>query len=749
MKIERIYIENFGKLSKFSLDLSSGFNLIFGHNEDGKTTVMSFVRMMFYGSGTQKSDLLCNLRRRYAPLSGEKMGGMIEFTHEGRAYSLQKQFGKTPRSDKTVLLDLALGTPVSLPDGVDVGERFFKMGAGAFERSCYIGSLPPYSDGGYEELSKKLAATVYSGDAGEGYELVRKRLTDAANKIHTPRKVGTADAAEREIAALEKELCDSLSAENRRLLLEKSSEELKDKLETVRRERDSLREKGELLRSLSEKERIEKELDARGERDALAGKLGGFDRIKLSRLNGIDNRLAVLSTRLEAGSKTFSSRFSEEDLKSEETEFGRIQQEITELEEQKMYLESEQIELGATRKTPAKKIPLVLYSLAAVFAVAAAVCGLLIEPTFFAIAGAAFWLAVIAVITQKNIKSTEEQNTRIRERRTRHSERYNEVLKELAKARSDLSACTERIRLIQSEIPSSLANQEELAAEKAEIEGEIALLSREKNDILGGRNETEIASLEKDIARLEGLALMISSSSYSGVSTGELTERLSQFAALDTASLPSADALEQKTGELDGRLEELSAALSRAKTEIEQLFKSRRSVAVIEREMKEKCEMLARYEEHFSALTKAVEVLDEAYGEMRRNFAPELNRMTAEYFSKITDGRYTDATVTSEFNISVRQDGEILPLEQDLLSAGSRDQLDLCLRLALARLTGGENHLPLMLDDVLAQYDAPRTAAALSLIAEYAADTQVLFFTCHDHIRTAATAAGAADKPLL
>lgn len=749
MKIERIYIENFGKLSKFSLDLADGFNLIFGHNEDGKTTVMSFIRLMFYGSGTQKSDLLCNLRRRYAPLSGEKMGGRIEFTHEGRSYSLQKQFGKTPRSDKTVLLDLALGTPVSLPDGVDVGERFFMMGAGAFERSCYIGSLPPSSDGGREELSQKLAATVYSGDAGEGYELVRKRLTDAANKIHTPRKVGTADTLEREIAALETEYYDSLSAENRRILLEKNSEELKSELETVRRERDSLREKAELIRSLSEKERIEKELSARKERDALLEKLGGFDRIKLSRLNDIDRRLAVLSARLEAGSKTFVSRYSEDDLISEKSEFCRIQDEVAKLEERKMHLESEQSELGKTRKPPARHVPAVLYSLAAVFAVAAVICGLLIGPTLFAIAGAAFWLAVIALITQKNIKSAEEHNARIRERRARHSESYDEVLRNLARARSDLSACSERIRLIQSEVPSSLAAQEEQAEGEAKIKNELALLSKEKADILGGRSEKEISSLEKDIAKLEGLALMLSSSSYSSVSLSELTERLSQFSTLDAAALPSAEALEQKTGELDGRIEYLSAALSRTKTEIEQLFKTRRSVAVIERETEEKREALTRFEEHFSALMKAVEVLDEAYGEMRRNFAPELNRMTAEYFSKITDGRYTDATVTSEFNVTVRQDGEILPLEQDLLSAGSRDQLDLCLRLALARLTGGENRLPLMLDDVLAQYDAPRTATALSLIAEYATDTQVLFFTCHDHIRAAAKTAGATDKPLI
>ena len=67
MIINRIYINRFGGLSDFSLDLSSGFNLIFGNNEDGKTTVMSFLRMMFYSTGTSKGDVKLNLRKRFSP----------------------------------------------------------------------------------------------------------------------------------------------------------------------------------------------------------------------------------------------------------------------------------------------------------------------------------------------------------------------------------------------------------------------------------------------------------------------------------------------------------------------------------------------------------------------------------------------------------------------------------------------------------------------------------------------------------
>ena len=70
MRINKIKLDRFGGLSDFTLDFDDGLNLVFGHNEDGKTTVLSFLRLMFYGSGTKAGDLFLNLRRRFTPFSG-------------------------------------------------------------------------------------------------------------------------------------------------------------------------------------------------------------------------------------------------------------------------------------------------------------------------------------------------------------------------------------------------------------------------------------------------------------------------------------------------------------------------------------------------------------------------------------------------------------------------------------------------------------------------------------------------------
>lgn len=76
------------------------------------------------------------------------------------------------------------------------------------------------------------------------------------------------------------------------------------------------------------------------------------------------------------------------------------------------------------------------------------------------------------------------------------------------------------------------------------------------------------------------------------------------------------------------------------------------------------------------------------------------------------------------------------------LSEGTRDQLYLSLRLAsLLRRAEVAEPMPLVLDDVLIQFDDQRSAAALSVLAEVSRRMQVLFFTHHARLVDLARAA--------
>jgi uncharacterized protein YhaN len=76
------------------------------------------------------------------------------------------------------------------------------------------------------------------------------------------------------------------------------------------------------------------------------------------------------------------------------------------------------------------------------------------------------------------------------------------------------------------------------------------------------------------------------------------------------------------------------------------------------------------------------------------------------------------------------------------LSEGTRDQLYLSLRLAsLMRYADMAEPMPLVLDDVLIQFDDERSRAALGVIAEVSTRMQVLFFTHHARMVDLARAA--------
>ena len=92
------------------------------------------------------------------------------------------------------------------------------------------------------------------------------------------------------------------------------------------------------------------------------------------------------------------------------------------------------------------------------------------------------------------------------------------------------------------------------------------------------------------------------------------------------------------------------------------------------------------------------------------------------------------------------EDNKLIPTSG--MSEGTRDQLYLALRLAsLERFFEKNCTLPLILDDVLINFDDERSKATLSVLGELSKKTQILFLTHHPHL--VALAKKAVPKKLL
>ena len=93
MRIEELYIGCFGKIEDRSIQFEPGFNVIYGENEAGKTTIQVFIKAMLTDFMREKS-IRENERNRYLPWSGERAFGTLTFTeHDGTRYLIKRSFG--------------------------------------------------------------------------------------------------------------------------------------------------------------------------------------------------------------------------------------------------------------------------------------------------------------------------------------------------------------------------------------------------------------------------------------------------------------------------------------------------------------------------------------------------------------------------------------------------------------------------------------------------------------------------------
>jgi len=115
---------------------------------------------------------------------------------------------------------------------------------------------------------------------------------------------------------------------------------------------------------------------------------------------------------------------------------------------------------------------------------------------------------------------------------------------------------------------------------------------------------------------------------------------------------------------------------------------------------------------------------------------PETLREASAFLKSLTEGKYVRVwTPLGKNALRIDNDkGQSLPLE--VLSRGTREAVFIALRLSLAAAYSRRGAtLPLVLDDVLVNFDTIRATSAAKVLRDFAAlGHQVVMFTCHEHI---------------
>ena len=133
--------------------------------------------------------------------------------------------------------------------------------------------------------------------------------------------------------------------------------------------------------------------------------------------------------------------------------------------------------------------------------------------------------------------------------------------------------------------------------------------------------------------------------------------------------------------------------------------------------------------------TIAQNLLRVAQSKFEKERQPDVIRHSEKFFRDITEGRYTTVFSPLDESEIYVTDSAGAQKQPTHLSRGAREQLFLSLRFGLIREHGQRaERLPVIVDEVLVNFDPERALKAAHAFIELSQSNQVLVFTCHPQI---------------
>mgnify|MGYP001313586840 CR=1 FL=1 len=726
MRLQAIYIKAFGGLKDYTLRFPAGACIYYGPNERGKTTVLHFIKALFYGLGDRRGQ--DNLRERFTPWDQSPMGGHIWFELGGTNYELMRTFGERKSLDQVSLTDLDHNQLVELENTEQPGAELFGLEEAVFMNSVFVDAAGPGLQGSEESrkaLWENLADIMISPDDEVNAALLFERLSRAKYKLRSAGGgKGELPEAEKEIRRLEaeKESLETLYAQEIRLREE--YEQWQQNLHSLKNEEENLRlrltlqdlKEDEARLRMAEAPGMQKEaLEA--EQQQLETLLAPFGEPARAQRHALDKAEETLDT-LQA--EQHRTELAEENL--------RLRESVTE----------DQV----------RKSAYVLY----ILAVLLGIFGFLIEGlhvTRFLLITAGVLIVLASVLLG--------QRKKLARRRTAEDREETERLKAAflnEKKRFELALESFGYKAGEAEGPDPKerflkirrSQWEDLRSLRRETE-RLDELHKLQAETLGGQD-----ALTK---RLEKLRLLLEDKGMDP----EAAERLSP----------------EETERLRGRLSDLQETIRRAeraavesKTRLDSLLHDPGGAAVSPAEVLNDTEhqldaLQERYAEktrRYQALETAEEHLRENLRELRENLLPKLAERAGFYMHKMSRGNYERVLIDDNLDLLLQSGGGGHYYPPERFSTGTEDQLYFAFRLALADYLSAGRKMPLLLDDALTHFDEKRAKEALWLLAERqiqpgeeaedgeAEREQVLLFTCHKRLAKLAEKASWQRKTL-
>ena len=295
----------------------------------------------------------------------------------------------------------------------------------------------------------------------------------------------------------------------------------------------------------------------------------------------------------------------------------------------------------------------------------------------------------------------------------------------------------------------SAAEYQTLALELTEANASLALCEGQRQELMGQAGCATDRDLEVAIstsARLDRLLDQIGTAENAlarlcdGIPLLEIRQQIEAVQVDQLAALS-----EGLRDEIDGRIEPLIQAnlktIGEENRELQMMDGGAKAAETAEK-MAETAARIERHVEQYLQLKLAARLLSDEIERYREQHQDPLLQLAAGIFATLTGGSFAD--LAADVNdqgvptiVGIRPDGARIGVEG--MSSGTCDQLYLALRLASLRWRLDTHEpMPLIIDDILINFDDNRAQSCLQVLAELASLNQVILFTHHRQITLAA-----------
>lgn len=770
MKIKKIYIAAFGGLKDFTLDLNDGLNVIYGNNEDGKSTVFAFIKAMFYGTGRNTKSIADSVRLKYTPWDNSPMAGRIFFEKDGKNYRLEREFRKSDSTDRITLTDLDSGKTIETSE--NVGQQFFGLSAAAFERSLFIGNGDFIKDeAAAGEINGKLSNIALTGSEDVSYKQIAKNIFDTRAKLIS--KSGRSGSYNEDLQVLEN-LNERLQKADKDARLKS---QLNDNAQSKRYEYEALYKKYNELKSIIDKEqdfknreKLTEFLDTKHRLDELNLSLKLSDGTIINeafaqkiefclnvyekateRCEQINKDILHIKEAIEL-QNTSSPESNKEQLENLTKQVGELSNQKTKLEQDEASLVKtvedlkQKFILAEGKKSAVNPVFLILSIL---LAAASGAVGYFSAPVVAAvlIVVAAVLLVLAFVIRPKNTSAITNAQSQLAEANARLSEtklEKNNLSEQINNINARINTLASVLQadstIKQQRLTDLSAKNEELNEQNAKLENAktelLKLLHAFSTEAMADNANEILAEIKQKTALQKEIKLQLKTASQflGNIDYDEAEQKLAAMQGDSHTESIDFDAVKAEFETTAEKLSDLKDMLTATVTELKTSFKNSENPEELKREIAICQEKINSKKAFCDAADMAISVLEESFYELRRGYGSELEKATHNIFSDLTDGKYKSVSITDTLDLSVEKSDVFGTRELDYLSLGTTHQAYLSLRLAIASLISGDAPLPIFLDDSLSQYDDTRTERAITFLKDFCKDGQGILFTCHNSI---------------